>query len=56
MLKSDHAKNMQLLAFDKEFNKKARNDDRLNEMWSVSSAMVHWLLEDELGPRFSQYL
>ncbi|RYP93357.1 hypothetical protein DL770_000546 [Monosporascus sp. CRB-9-2] len=38
-----------LLAFDKEFSKKTRDDARLNEMWSITSSLVHWLLRDELG-------
>ncbi|RYP65574.1 hypothetical protein DL769_006277 [Monosporascus sp. CRB-8-3] len=38
-----------LLAFDKEFTKKTRDDARLNEMWSITSSLVHWLLRDELG-------
>ncbi|RYP21690.1 hypothetical protein DL767_009206 [Monosporascus sp. MG133] len=38
-----------LLAFDKEFSKKTHDDARLNEMWSITSSLVHWLLRDELG-------
>ncbi|KAI0003598.1 hypothetical protein F4779DRAFT_92148 [Xylariaceae sp. FL0662B] len=38
-----------LLAFDKELEKKKRDENSLKKMWATMAALVHWLLNDELG-------
>ncbi|CAJ2505323.1 Uu.00g127170.m01.CDS01 [Anthostomella pinea] len=38
-----------LVAFDKELRKK-RDDENLKQMWATTAAMIHWLLDAEIGP------
>ncbi|KAI1078066.1 hypothetical protein F5B20DRAFT_582593 [Whalleya microplaca] len=39
-----------LIAFNKEFEKKNREENTLKQMWAIIAGTTHWLLDEELGP------